>query len=673
MSLNTILILGDSTSMSVGLERKGYPFLLASAPVWPSGTRIVNCSLPGFTSADASAFFFRHQRSLRNGLRSVVVYLGNCDATSTEVRKGKYGLLRQTKCWVREVAGRLPSKARIRNRLLHFEWNNTLDSFIESPESPEDFEYNIGRILSACNRASVPVILIRPKANLYFPPGVGKGNFVFYRYLGMKDRVSDLLSISDTRFKDALRLHESDNFEAAVRIYSEILSKPPAAFMSQEYPLVVLNNYAVAKAEAGEPEEAMYLFNLLLRERGVRTEIALYNLAQIQKSFGKNEEYSRFLADSYEADDSLYRIRASYLQALDRLTSRYPSSRVVDMRIIVPDALYLDHCHPLPEGQVRMADEMRKRFDELGIQGSEIAEVENVLYNPELAQGNIAEFHDYFKTYAPFSESQIAEAMTALKGALKDVESFDSTSPKVALIPREIRSAIDYYLRHPCFASVRDVMHFAPRYPSDVGRFPEYFILRHLIPYLQVHESNPRLSFRFDGALGLLRNSAQLLSILPAKSVGLVDPCPPPIDAGYEEVRLPLILSKVRRLLIQHLQARNQVFERTKTTIFWYVREALRFGSHSRVSMLYDRVLMEFLAEGLAVAGVLDEAMGGKKSSEIEELICALQSIVRIHEEYCGQFSLAGNSNQLLARYNSMLAGCASQLEAAVAGKTCIY
>lgn len=655
------------------MEKRAYPFLLAASPAWPVGAQIVNCSLPGFTSADACAFFFRHYRMLRKGLRAVVVYLGHCDATSTEVQKGKYGLLKQATCWIREVAGRVPSKTRIRNRLLHFEWNNAFEPFIESPESPDDFEYNIERVLSACHRAAVPVILIRPKANLYFPPGVGKGNFVFYRYLGMKDRVADRIKISDPRFKDAYRVHESGNFEAAVRLYKDILLKPPVALMSQEYPLAILNNYAAAQAEAGEFEEAIYLLQLLLKERGARKEIVLYNLAQIQKLLGENEKYSRLLVDSYEADDSLYRIRAPYLQALDRLTVRHPLVRVLDMSDIVPDALYLDHCHPLPEGQAKMSDEIRRNLDALGIQGRETASIENVLYNPELARGNIAEFHDYFKTVAPFSEKQIAGAMVTLESVLKKMEVFDPSSSALSTIPKEIRGALDYYLRHPCFPSIRDVLRFPPRYPSDVGRFPEYFVIRHLIPYLRVHESNLQLAPRFDPSLGLLRSSDQLLSILPAKSVSLVDTCLPQVDIAYEEVRLPLILSKVRRLLVQHLRAGNQVFERTKTAIYWYVRETLRFGSHSRASMLYDRVLLEYLAEGLAVAGVLDAAMGMKKSSEIVGLICALESTIRIHEEYCGQFTLVGDSGLLLATYNCKLMDLASQLEAAVAEKLCIF
>lgn len=667
-----ILILGDSTSMSIGLERKTYPFCLAGAPIWPSGMRIVNCSLPGFTSADAAAFFFRHFQTLRESLNAVVVYLGNCDAIASELRKGKYGHLRQAACWVRELTGRLPDKTRIQNRLLHFEWNNDYDPAIEFPERGEDFEYNIGRVLKACRRASVPVILIRPKANRYFPPGVGKGNFLFYRFLGMTERVSDRISIPDFRFKNALRLHEAGELEEAANGYQEILLRPTSVLMSQEYPLAVLNNFAAARAEAGKFEEAEYLFQLLLKERGARKEIVLYNLAEIQKRRGDQANYSRLLADSYESDNSLYRIRAPYLQALDRLASRYPTVRVVDMGKVVEDAFYLDHCHPLPQGQERMAVEIRQIVAELGIQGDKTAEIENVLYNPELALGNVAGFHDYFKTYAPFSESQIAEAMAVLARVLKETKVFDSSLPTFSSIPKEIRIAVDYYLRHPCFSSIDDVLHFPPCYPSDVGRFPEYYVVRYLIPYLRVHESDPRLASRFDPAMGLLRTSEQLLSILPSESVRLVAPRLPQMDIAYEDARLPVILSKVRRLLVEHLHTGNRVFERRKTTMFWYVRETLRFGSHSRVSMLYDRVLLEFLAEGLAVAGVLDAAMGMKESSEIEELIRILQVSVRMHEVFCERFLRSADSDQLLASYNRELGNIAIQLEPDAARKICI-
>ena len=669
---NSVLILGDSTSMSIGIERETYPFLLADAAIWPEATALVNCSLPGFTSADAAAFFFRHRGALSNTLKAVIVYLGNCDAASSEVCKGKYGLTRQLAQKAREILGARAAKTRIKNRLLHYEWNNSLDPRLESPESPKDFEYNINRIVSACNRMSVPLILVRPRANVYFPPGTGKGNFLFYRYVGMRERSAGKIVIPDARFKSALMYQESGDNESAVRIYNDILQRPCDIAMSQEYSLLVVNNYAVAKLDAGAADEARLLFQLLLKERGVRREIVLYNLAQTEKRCGNIAAYEQLLEESYQSDDSLYRIRAPYLAALDRLARRHSSIRFLDMQSVVPDHLFVDHCHPLPLGQRKLADAVRSYVAEMRIQGDSVATIQNVLYNPEFARGNAEEFHEYYRTYAPLSEMQITKAVEAVRASKSENGKDGLTSLAGESIPKEVRGALEYYMRHPCFPGIGDILRFPPRFHSDVGRFPEYFIVRHLIPYLRLHEANSQLAQRFSSQTGVLRTSAQLTSMLPANTVPLVDTSDPEIDQAYEDTRLPQILAKVRNLLLIHLKTGNQLFERTKTTIYWYVRESLRFGAHSRVSMRYDRVLMEFLAEGLAVAGVLDAAIGMKRTAQIEQLIGLLQRVVQIHDEYCGKFSMMDDQTQLLESYNAKLSEVASELEAA-SEETCTY
>lgn len=82
--MNTIIILGDSTSMTIGMERKTYPFILADQRIWPEKTEMVNCSQPGFTSGDACAFFFRHIKGFAR-TKAVIIYLGNCDANASEL------------------------------------------------------------------------------------------------------------------------------------------------------------------------------------------------------------------------------------------------------------------------------------------------------------------------------------------------------------------------------------------------------------------------------------------------------------------------------------------------------------------------------------------------------------------------------------------------------------
>lgn len=641
--------------MSIGLENKMYPFLIADRNIWPINCKIVNSSLPGMTAADSAAFYFRHQIDLLEDLGAVLIYLGNCDTASTEVKKGKYSKISQIKNQFYENIGKIPSKTSIKNRLLHFEWNDSINPQIESPEHPDDYKYNIDRIIKNCKKRSVPVIIVRPKANLFFPSGIGKGNFVFYRYYGINDKISHQIKIPDTRFPKALKLHEAGKFDEAASVYREILIEPPITAMSQEYSLLVSNNYAVAKAESGQYKEAIYLLNILLHEQGVRKEIVLYNIAQIKKDIGESEEFLKFLNQSFEEDSSLYRVRSPYLLAIDQLVAKHSAVKLIDMDDLISDGMYLDWCHPLPEGQKILANNIAKAFKDFGIYGTNKVEIENFLYNPEVANGNVSKFHDYFKTFASFTEKQILDQIEELKEIFKGGKEYESSMPELDSISRELKTAIEYYFRHPIFTTIKDVLQFPPVYSSDIGRFPEYYLVRHLIPYLRIYESDKTFKENFNFELNLLRTNEKLLSILPEKSKSLVCITPPEIDIKYEYIRLPLVLSKVRNLLLNHLKMGNQVYNRTKTAIFWYVRESLRFGTHSRYSMRYDRLLLEFLAEGLAVAEVINKSLEMKKSTEIDELKKLLNQTVNVHEYYCEKFSFIVDSKQLLSDYDLKL------------------
>ena len=82
-----------------------------------------------------------------------------------------------------------------------------------------------------------------------FSPGVGKGNFIFYKYLGLNERISRKLEIEDIHFLKALKEHENLNFNKAIEGYEKILLSNNELKMSQEYPILVANNIAVVKAQ----------------------------------------------------------------------------------------------------------------------------------------------------------------------------------------------------------------------------------------------------------------------------------------------------------------------------------------------------------------------------------------------------------------------------------------
>ena len=57
---SNILILGDSTSVSMGADNVTYPFLLSDMEMWNPDSEIANISVPGLTASDACAIFYQH-------------------------------------------------------------------------------------------------------------------------------------------------------------------------------------------------------------------------------------------------------------------------------------------------------------------------------------------------------------------------------------------------------------------------------------------------------------------------------------------------------------------------------------------------------------------------------------------------------------------------------------
>ena len=92
---------------------------------------------------------------------------------------------------------------------------------------------------------------------------MGKGNFIFYKYLGLNERISGKLEIEDANFLKALNEQENLNLNKSLEIYENILISNNKLKMSQEYPILVANNIAVIKAQKRLFLEAEYILNLL--------------------------------------------------------------------------------------------------------------------------------------------------------------------------------------------------------------------------------------------------------------------------------------------------------------------------------------------------------------------------------------------------------------------------
>jgi hypothetical protein len=641
----TVLILGDSASMTLGAGREGYVHKLADSPIWGEGISILNASLAGFTSSDAVKFFFDRRKSFGE-LKCVIIYLGHCDSFASEMLKRRYDGKQRFVMSARRLFGAAQAKLRLVNGLRHFRWNSQFDQEIERVISVEDFAFNIGKIVADCRRRGIPTILVRPEAHVFFPAGVGKGNFIFYHYLDLPGRVSSQLQIEDARLREAIRAYEEGQYDEARQRYLKILSQGGPLVGNLEYQTLVAHNYAICLVHLDRIDEARLLLNLLTRERGARREIALYNLAMIEKRTDPAKGFDVALRNAYDADYSMYRVHEEYKTAIDNIARSNRNVSVLRLGELLTDDDFIDHCHPMPGAHTKIADGIARLLPE-NVRGSTITSVENRLTNPEYALGRDAEFYRYFNAFSTLTPADIAHQL----GKIASDPDPAVMERQIGMAHEDIKRAFEYYKLHPCFADPRYVLLLKPNRPSDFGRFPEFFICRVLIPFLRRIEDEPRLAKLFTSSSRLLRTCEDMVRILPESARTSVPAELPDLSEEIAVQWIRAILAASGDALRQHLSRGVRIHERLISTIFWYFREMLRFGSYSRVSMRYERVGLEFIAEALAVAVVLDDRYGQNFSASIRVLIEMAEKTAMVHESYCEQYRPSQESTALLADY----------------------
>ena len=222
MESTSILILGDSTSMTVGYEEKSYPFILSKEKIWPKNTTIYNASLHGFASADGLKFLNNHINNISN-IKVAIINLAICDSIAAEKIKGKF--VKNNINFITKINKYFfkNKKNLLKNNILYYAWNKSFDIKNDQPEDESDFLFNLSNIIKICNNKSIKVILIQPASNDYFLPGLAKGNFIFYKYLGIKDKISNLINIDDEKFKKSMEAFENNDFELCMKLYQKLL------------------------------------------------------------------------------------------------------------------------------------------------------------------------------------------------------------------------------------------------------------------------------------------------------------------------------------------------------------------------------------------------------------------------------------------------------------------
>jgi hypothetical protein len=581
-----IRVVGDSSSSGVGVATACYPYLLSESPRLRSqgDLRVVNFSVPGLTSADAAQLCL--SSAFTGQYQYLLIYLGNNEGACV-TRKGVAGwwpgLLRRAR------KRRRPALRPPRSASEPLAFQRAVQPV--RPNAPHEFSRNLGIMIRSARRAGASVVLVNPIANRRFPSGLHASNGVFFKYVGLEEATGRMLRGTDPESEAlvaAICLQEAGRTLQASATYERLAHSAGGlvAFVAKHNGILCLPD-ACAAIEA---------LRALDGEFPCYDSVVLYNLHRLCLRAGQDADSARYLEASLERDVSSYRVTRAYREVILDV-ARENGIPLIDLAELLQPRHFVDYCHPTADGHRRIADALE----------------------PLLGSGAHARTtsgrHSYENRFvSPNSFFEDADLVTyyQIEREVPDAHILAALAP---LISRDGRARsregdpLTHHLAqflhsndaHAAFAPELDLL--GPQAPRahEVFSFPEFYLYRLLRSYGAAFEAQ-ELAARMDaeGACArlLVRPSGYDSLILRHGRTSL-------------EMDLHLGLDYLRSIEARLAAARkgpaftSMIGDRIKTVSVWYTREAFRYGTLSRLSMLYDRWEVERLAEAIAVAAVI--------------------------------------------------------------------
>jgi lysophospholipase L1-like esterase len=634
-----ILVLGDSSSAGIGSGIDVYPYRLYCRLEKSGPVEIQNHSAPGFTSADAARYF--KIRLSRDHWDAVVVYLGNNEG-GPGAHKGRYhsfldtlGLRR------RRSAPYLPAKTGPHQ---DFYLLRDEPQPVRGPvTTPAEFSYNLSQIINFAKARGTQVALVSPFANRAYPASAGPSLSPFFKIIGSPSTIGDLVTADGdtaTLIRDAICAQEQRHYEIAAHKYNAVLSNrgsPPWLLA------LASNNLAVLLHHAGRSRDAERMFTSQALARHTFSSIATYNLARLLHEKGVYAEADEWFGLATEQDTYLYRIKDAYRDAI-ACTAAASGAHLLDLAAILTHDMFVDYCHPTAQAHDEIASALNELLSRMAAMPSkgwpESSRYLNYYPSPNAFEYCNDNLLDYYQIAPPASaetlETETAQITMALQRLReqKPSRAVRCLSANSAL-QHAIIEALTCVTRHPIITCVDDLCRWPVRSCCEFGRLPEHYIYRLLSCYLEwAHAHGISCLLGDDDIEGQsdlrLRYRRLMIGRTGGDSETHVN-----VDEGYRR--------RLRQRVLEACQDedlfRDSRAERVMTVLRWYTREAFRYGTQSRVSMLYPMAAFDSIAEALRVWMVMARFHGDQSDERmIQSLYSWLRGLERIHSHYAARF-----------------------------------
>jgi lysophospholipase L1-like esterase len=645
-----ILILGDSSSSSIGAGDHCYPVKLYQMLQGDLDVHVLNCAVPGSTSADMSCFF---QKTLRGvPFDYVIIYLGNNEGTDG-YHKGAYHPLKETikSCFFKRP---VPKLQPVLSPVPHtFSYSV---SSLGSSVRPSEFSKNLKEIIHNATKSGAKVILINPIANYNFPSGVAAKNSTFFCFYDELNS-SPLAEMNNAIDDDSKALILGLKLLATGRIDQAIDIWTPLSIRNNVLGFIAKHNIAFARVQNGQSATLAELEELI-GEYKVYDSIILHNLAKIMEAQGSTYDAKSNFKLAYEKDSSSYRIKQEYRDVIFQLSS-LKNVQIIDLGLILNSVDFVDYCHPTEDGHIKIAKALEKIILPKAPyrRKTERASYKNLLPSPNFSREPNTTLINYYSIDWEIDNTQIKKALTQVAKGNKSDEKF---SHQIALC---VENFIKVNNRHPIFTpDLNQVDDLVPR-SNEILSFPEFYLSRILYNYSQIFEKEALAeSLSLEPLMEKVRLSAKDYKKIIIRNNDASLKCELNLTSDY----FNYIFQRVKeQILSKDTIYRVTIDERIRTIITWYTREAFRYGTQSRISMLYAYSDIEELIEGLIVALVIAVRNKLDVIASINQILSDLLALIKVHEKWAQLYQQQDKSFSYRA-YGNALANIEGPLKAYV-------
>ena len=631
-----ILVLGDSSSAGIGGDLQVYPYRLFKRLERSRFVELQNHSSPGLTSADAARYF--QIRLSKDRWDAVVVYLGNNDG-GPGVHKGRYRPLwdRLGLGCRRSVRSLPPPPGTPRE----FHLSDDVSMAIDGPAAtPAEFGQNLSHIVNLARARGAHVVLINPLANRAYPASVGPVLSPFFKIIRAASRIGHLVKPEGeaaTLIRDAICAEEQGRFDRALSGYETILS---SRFSSPFLLQVAFNNLAVLLHHLGRSSDAEAILSSQARAGDESSSIASYNLARLMQHQGRRADADKWFGVAAEQDAHLYRIKDAYRDAVGRIAACF-GVRVLDLATLLTRDGFVDYCHPTAEAHDEIAAAVHSALHCVAPPSHESGEsrYESHYPSPSAFEFCDDDLLDYYDITPELSAGELQDGMSQVAAKLQCLRT-ESPLRALKLVPCDsavqssIVGALTYVAAHPIVTCVDDICRWPVRNNCELGRLPEHYVYRLLLNYFewgQTHRVSSRMGDDDIDASDLCLFYRRLMIGRPEIDAET----PVNTSDSYRRRLRGRVLRAVRHPMLFH----DVRVERMTTVLRWYTREAFRYGTQSRLSMLYPVAALDSIAEALRVWMVIARFRNAHDDECLIRVLYAwLRGLERIHANHARRF-----------------------------------